>query len=130
MTEGTGFWWFLFVCNLMIPILMILLGKWMWKHCPESINVVLGYRTKRSMKNMDTWKFAHEYCGKLWWKLGWISLLPTIVVQIPFFYSNEDVIGTVGSMISTVQVILLMVSVFPTEAALKKTFHEDGTRRT
>ena len=129
MTEGTGFWWFLFVCNLMIPILMILLGKWMWKHCPESINVVLGYRTKRSMKNMDTWKFAHEYCGKLWWKLGWITLIPTIAIQIPFFHSNEDVVGIVGGIICTIHTILLIMSIFPTEAALKKTFHEDGTRR-
>ena len=123
------FWWFMFFSNIMIPLLMILLGKWMWKHCPESINMVLGYRTKRSMKNMDTWKFAHEYCGKLWWKLGWISLIPTIVVRIPFIHSNEDVIGSLGGIIVTIQLILLLGSIFPTEAALKKTFHEDGTRR-
>ena len=123
------FWWFMFFSNIMIPLLMILLGKWMWKYCPESINMVLGYRTKRSMKNMDTWKFAHEYCGKLWWKLGWIALIPTIVVQIPFIHSNEDVIGSLGGIIITIQLILLLGSIFPTEAALKKTFHEDGTRR-
>ena len=122
------FWWFMFICNLMIPFIMIVLGKWMWKHCPQSINVVLGYRTERSMKNMDTWKFAHEYCGKLWWKMGWITLIPTILLQIPFFYSNEDVVGTVGSIICNVQVFLLIVSIFPTETALKKTFDEDGTR--
>ena len=122
------FWWFMVICNLMIPFIMIVFGKWMWKHCPQSINVVLGYRTKRSMKNMDTWKFAHEYCGKLWWKMGWITLIPTILLQIPFFYSNEDVVGTVGSIICTMQVFLLIASIFPTEAALKKTFYEDGTR--
>lgn len=108
---------------------MIFLGRWMWKHCPQSINWVLGYRSKRSMKNMDTWKFAHEYCGKLWWKLGWITLIPTIAIQIPFFHSNEDVVGIVGGIICTIHTILLIVSIFPTEAALKKTFHEDGTRR-
>ena len=123
------FWWFMFICNLMIPLLMILLGRWMWKHCPQSINWALGYRSKRSMRNMDTWKFAHEYCGKLWWKLGWITLIPTIALQIPFYHSNEDVVGSVGSMICTIHVILLIVSIFPTEAALKKTFGEDGTRR-
>ena len=91
--------------------------------------MVLGYRTKRSMKNIDTWKFAHEYCGKLWWKLGWIALIPTIVVQIPFIHSNEEVIGIVSGVIMTIQMILLLAPIFPTEAALKKTFHEDGTRR-
>ena len=123
------FWWFMFICNLMIPLLMIFLGRWMWKHCPQSINWVLGYRSKRSMRNMDTWKFAHEYCGKLWWKLGWIVLIPTIVLQIPFFHSNEDIVGIVGGIICTIHTILLIVSIFPTEVALKKAFHEDGTRR-
>ena len=123
------FWWFMFICNLIIPLLMIFLGRWMWKHCPQSINWVLGYRSKRSMKNMDTWKFAHEYCGKLWWKLGWITLIPTIAIQIPFFHSNEDVVGIVGGIICTIHTILLIMSIFPTEASLKKTFHEDGTRR-
>ena len=47
----------------------------MWKHCPKHINGMLGYRTTRSMKNMDTWKFAHDYCGKLWWKIGWVMIL-------------------------------------------------------
>ena len=123
------FWWFMFICNLIIPLLMIFLGRWMWKHCPQSINWVLGYRSKRSMRNMDTWKFAHEYCGKLWWKLGWIILIPTIAFQIPFYHSNEDVVGIVGGIICTIHTILLIVSIFPTEAALKKAFHEDGTRR-
>lgn len=123
------FWWYMFVCNLLIPAILILAGRMMWKHCPKKINGVLGYRTTRSMKNMDTWKFAHEYCGRLWWKLGWITLVPSIFGQIPFVHSNDDVIGLVGGIICTVQCIVLIVSIFPTEAALKKTFTEDGTRK-
>lgn len=122
------FWWFMFVCNLLIPAILILAGRMMWKHC-KKINGVLGYRTARSMKNMDTWKFAHEYCGRLWWKLGWIILVPSIFVQIPFVHSNDDVIGLVGGIICTVQCIVLIASILPTEAALKKTFTEDGTRK-
>ena len=53
-------------CDLIVPIVMIIGGRMMWKHCPKSINGIVGYRTHRSTKNMDTWKFAHEYCGKLW----------------------------------------------------------------
>ena len=123
------FWWFMFVCNLLIPVILIIAGRMMWKHCPKKINTVYGYRTKRSMKNMDTWRFAHNYCGKLWWKIGWVSLFPSVVVQIPFFESSEDVIGIVGGIICTVQVVILMATVFQTEAALKKTFNDDGTRR-
>lgn len=101
----------------------------MWKHCPKQINGVLGYRTKRSMKNMDTWKFAHDYCGRLWWKIGWIILFPSIFIQIPFLHSSDHMIGVVGGIICTIQCIILIISIFPTEKALKKTFFEDGTRR-
>lgn len=34
---------------------MILGGRIMWKHSPKNINCVIGYRTSRSMKNIDTW---------------------------------------------------------------------------
>lgn len=121
------FWWFIFVCDLILPILFIVIGRMMWKHCPKEINGVLGYRTKRSMKNLDTWKFAHDYCGRLWWRIGWIILIPSILIQIPFYHSTVDLIGTVGGIICTVQCIILITSIIPTESALKKTFSEDGT---
>jgi uncharacterized membrane protein len=101
----------------------------MWKHCPQKINAVYGYRTSHSMKNMDTWKFAHDYCGKLWWKVGWLSLIPSVVIQVPFFNSSEDVIGIIGTIICILQLVVLIASIFPTEAALKRTFNDDGTRR-
>lgn len=124
-----GFWWFMFFCNLLIPVILIITGWMMWKHCPKEINGILGYRTKRSMKNMDTWKFAHDYCGRLWWKAGWIMLPLSILAQIPFFHSSDERIGSASSAICIVQCIILIASIFPTERALKRTFSEDGTRR-
>ena len=56
-------------------------------------------------------------------------LIPTLVIPIPFFHSTENVIGIVGGILCTIQTIILIVSIFPTEAALKKTFFDDGTRR-
>lgn len=123
------FWWFMFMCDLIIPILLIITGRLMWKHCPQKINGIYGYRTKRSMKNMDTWKFAHDYCGRLWWKSGLLMLIPSILIHFPFIHSNEDVIGTVGAILCIIQVTVLIATIFPTEAALKKTFFDDGTRR-
>ena len=59
------FWWFVLVCDMLIPILMVIVGNMMRKHTPEKINGMIGYRTARSMKNIDTWKFAHDHCGRL-----------------------------------------------------------------
>ena len=46
------FWWVMLFCDLLIPVTMLIGGRAMWKHCPNSINGLFGYRTHRSMKNM------------------------------------------------------------------------------
>ncbi len=123
------FWWFMLCCDLLVPVCMVLVGWMMWKHCPKNINGIMGYRTSMSMKNMDTWKFAHKYCGKLWWKIGWIMLVPSMIIHFPIYTASEDVIGIVGGVLVTIQMIVLIGSIFPTEKALKKEFNSDGTRR-
>lgn len=123
------FWWFMFCCDILTPIVMIIYGRMMWKHPPKKINGLSGYRTSRSMKNMETWIFAHKYCGKLWWIIGWITLIPSIIIPIPFYAASENAIGIVGGILVTVQVIVLIYSIIPTERALKKTFTDDGVRR-
>lgn len=123
------FWWFLFVCNLLIPAAMIVGGYLMHRHCPHRISGTIGYRTQRSMKNMETWRFAHIYCGRLWQWMGWIQLVPTVLVQLPFYRSSSGVIGTVGIVIETVQLAVLVTSVIVTEQALRREFTDDGVRR-
>lgn len=123
------FWWFMFVCDLLTPILMIVAGNMMWKHAPKKINGAIGYRTARSMKNMETWKFAHDYCGRLWWKIGWIMLIPSLVIHVPLYHSPENMIGTTGAILCTIQCAILILSIFPTERALKRNFTCEGERK-
>ena len=78
---------------------------------------------------MDTWQFANINCGKRWWKIGWIMLIPTILVQIPFYGKSDDAIGWVGLVICIVECTVLLLSILPTERALKNTFNEDGSRK-
>ena len=122
-------WWFWLICDLFIPLVMIIVGRMMWKHCPKNINGMLGYRTTRSMKNMDTWKFAHEYCGKLWWKLGWLIMILTALMYIPLYQGNDNMIGIAGVVLITIQCTVLIISIYPTEKALKEHFNDDGTRK-
>ena len=122
------FWWVMLFCDLLIPVTMLIGGRVMWKHCPNSINGLFGYRTHRSMKNMDTWKFAHDYCGRLWWKLGLWMFVPSVLIHIPFYHSTEDQIATVAMILVIVQCIVLIASIIPTEHALKKTFDRNGNR--
>lgn len=119
------FWWFMLICDLLIPITMLIGGRMMWKHCPKRINGMAGYRTTRSMKNMDTWRFAHDYCGKLWWKIGWVIIIPSALIHIPLYHSNKNTIGFVGGILAAIQCIIMIASFYPTEKALKKHFRDD-----
>lgn len=124
------FWWSILICDCIIPVLMIIAGRMMRKHCPKKINGIVGYRTKMSMINMDTWKFAHDYAGKLWWKIGVGLLGPTMLIHIPFYGASDDTMGILSIIIIiVVQLAFLIGSIFPTEKALKNNFNEDGTKR-
>ena len=81
------------LCNLLLPVIMLIAGYLMYKHSPKDINGIIGYRTKLSMKNQETWDFAQKFCGKLWLKIGGIMLLLSIILQIPFKESNENIMG-------------------------------------
>ena len=119
------FWWFMFFFDLFIPALMIISGKMMWKYPPKNINGIIGYRTTRSMKNRDTWKYAHDYCGRLWWKIGWALFLPSVIIHFPFYNSSEEKIGSVGSILCTIQCVCLIIPIFFTERALKRNFTDE-----
>ena len=60
-----GFWIFMLIMDLLLPFTMIGFGRYFMKKAPKEINSVFGYRTSMSMKNKDTWEFAHKYCGDL-----------------------------------------------------------------
>ena len=124
-----SFFVFMFLCNLLIPLVMVVAGFVMYKKPPKKINDIVGYRTSMSKKNMDTWKFAHDYCGKLWVKLGLVLLIFTAILQIPLAGFNEDIVGIAAIVIDTIQLICLIVSIVIVEKALKHVFDENGNRR-
>ena len=123
-----GNWLFILLLNLLIPLMMIVFGWIFIKKTPKKINGIYGYRTTMSMKNQDTWDFAHQYCGKLWFRLGWIMLFLSVVIML-LVLDKEDSIGTWGSILCMVQCFVIVGTIFPTERALKNTFDKNGTRK-
>lgn len=124
-----GFWIFMLIIDMLLPLTMLGFGKIFLENSPGEINAVFGYRTSMSMKNRDTWEFAHKYCGKLWYRLGLI-LLPVSAVAIFLVRGkNEGTVGMVGGVICGVQLIFLIGSIYPTERALRRNFDRDGKMR-
>ena len=108
---------------------MIAAGNIMYKHPPKKINGVYGYRTNRSRKNEETWKFAHDYCGRLWFKWGCILIIPTIIAMLLIVHGNDNVIGIMTLIIESIQIIVLLGGIFLVETALKKNFDDSGNPR-
>ena len=124
-----GYWLYMFVTSLLIPCIMIVFGILFSRRAPKKINVWYGYRTVRSMKNEDTWSFAHQHLGRTWMIVGAVMLVISVVPMIAVLGKDDDTVSVVSLVITMVQLIPLIASIFPTERALKNTFDENGSRK-
>lgn len=97
-----GFWIFMLIMDLLLPFTMIGFGRYFMKKAPKEINSVFGYRTSMSMKNKDTWEFAHKYCGKVWYVCGMVMLPITVIFMLLVIGKNEDCVGSRRSQIADI----------------------------
>ena len=117
------------VMDLLIPLTMLVLGRNFMKKAPAEINPIFGYRTAMSMKNRETWEFAHKFCGKIWYVCGWIMLPITVSLLLFVMGRDEECVGMAGGMICLLQMIPLLGSIIPTEIALRRTFDQNGEKK-
>lgn len=122
----------IFVCDLMLPLAFIGMGRRFTKCPPETIDPMQGYRTVMSMKNQDTWEFAQAYYGRTCYKIGWVTLFVTVLAQV---WMLRGPVGTIDGCIRHVGFILLesaavvTANYVPVERALRRTFDKSGNRR-
>ena len=121
------FWIFMLIMDLLLPFTMIGFGRYFMKKAPKEINSVFGYRTSMSMKNKDTWEFAHKYCGKVWYVCGMVMLPITVIFMLLVIGKVKICVGSMGELFVVFN--LSFGSILPTEIALKKNFDKNGTRR-
>lgn len=119
-------WIYMLICNLLIPGIMLIAGWFFVNKPPQKINAIIGYRSTMSMKNEATWRFAHRYAGRLWWKWGWIALVLTLVAMLLVLGRSENVVSVVGVAVMAL-LLIPVIGVIPlTENALRRYFDKDG----
>lgn len=96
---------------------------------PKNINPIYGYRTMMSMKNENTWIFAHKYIGRIWAVAGKIMLFGTLAVMILVSKRSEDTITNAAIVLLLIQTAVIVLSIIPTEIALRKKFDKYGILR-
>lgn len=127
--EGNmGFKLFLTISNLLIPSIMLFFGMKFEKRGPRKINGIYGYRTTMSMKNQETWEFAHKYCGMLWKKAGIVLLITSVIVSLAALKLNEFLQSISSLLLVAIQMAVLIGSIFPVEKALRENFDANGNR--
>lgn len=95
---------------------------------PKKINALYGYRTSRSMKNQQTWDYAHQVCGKLWFRAGIVMLPLSLLAMLPALGKDTQVLGIWLMGVVLVQVVVMIATIFPVEKALKRKFDKFGRR--
>lgn len=80
----------------------------------DEINPILGYRTKRSMKNKTNWGFAQKYFSK-----NWLFSIPIMLItQIPIIFDTTlDSIVPISLLNFVIYTIYL---IYCTEKKLKR----------
>ena len=127
-----NFWIFMLAMNLLTPLTMIIFGYIYSKKPPQkpkSKFAYSGYRTQMSMKNEETWEYAHGFFGKLWFRFGIVLGLISI---IPLFFvigKDKDTVGFAGLIICFVQMAVMLIPVIPKEISLRKRFDKNGNRK-
>ena len=124
-----GNWFMLLGFNLLIPAIMLGAGKLFLKKAPKDINWIFGYRTTMSMKNEDTWAFAHKVAGAFWLKWGWITLAITVVGMLLLLGRSVELVSTAGCVLLFLQLVPVIAVIPHTEKALYNTFDKDGKRK-
>lgn len=124
-----GFWLFCTASCLLVPAVMLYFGWRFLKKPPKHINSFYGYRTSRSMKNQQTWDFAHQVCGRLWFRWGLVLLPLSLLAMLLVMGKDVEELGLWLIGVTVIQVVVLLGSIVPVERALKKNFDQFGRKR-
>lgn len=122
-------WFMMLGFNLLIPAVILIAGRLMQSSAPKNINWIIGYRTTMSMKNEDTWAFAHKVAGAFWWKWGWVALAVTVVGMLFLLGQSVELVSTAGCFFMFLQLIPIIAVIPHTEKALRNTFDKNGKRK-
>lgn len=120
----------LFLLGITVPLLILIFGVLMIVRPPRDVKTIVAYRSTMSLKNRDTWYFAHAVCGKLWCVLGVLLLLLSALAQFLILRTGNETLLTISTIALAVIQTLALIGTLPiVERRLKKAFHSNGRRR-
>ncbi|MDY0276865.1 MAG: SdpI family protein [Acholeplasma sp.] len=117
------FWYLVLLMVLIVPLSMLIIGDNLKRNAPKEVSVLFGYRTKRSVKNKETWEFANKEFGRLLFKTGVIVAIVSVIVYISLIgitYKDFVKASIVGLIMMTLQIIIIVIPYIMVEKKLKE----------
>lgn len=74
----------------------------------------------------DTWEFAHHFIGRLYRKWGLYLLIFTLLMEFILMGIGENGFTAGSEILWCIQILALILPIFPTEYALRKNFDSHG----
>ncbi len=115
-------WFFMLGCTQIIPGVILFRGIWFLKKPPGKINWQYGYRTRRSVKNQETWEFAHRHCGRVWCIGGSVLMLLAMLAMFLVLGQSNSTVEVSGAIVCTMELGVMVYATVPTERALERKF--------
>ncbi|SDE81581.1 SdpI family protein [Riemerella columbipharyngis] len=70
---------------LVFDLFIVVIPLLLYLYPPKEINYTFGYRTKRSVMNIDNWNFSQIFFAKRWLLVSVVVILTQLVI---FFTAN------------------------------------------
>ena len=111
---------------LVVPSVMMLVGR-SWERCPSSyVNWLYGYRTLRAMRSQAAWDFAQKAFAKHWYNWGRILAAVSVVLIIVLGSQDRQTIGRWVLYITRTQLVVMLAPIILVELALRRRFDSNG----
>lgn len=120
---------FYFIVSLLVPLSMTGLGMIWRTHPPKEIDGLSGYRTAMSVKSQETWIFANKYAANIWFFAGLTLTAVTILAMLLLRHLSSVRLGNAVLVIVFIQLMVMLLTLLPTEIALHRRFDRDGRRK-
>ncbi len=108
----------LFAFTTIMSLSFVIIGTLLLKHPPKDINSTIGYRTKKSSKNQETWDFAQRLAGKVFLIIGIVNF--AVCSLIILLFVNKQNVDHMFLVLAYCQIAECFVVILITELKLKK----------
>ncbi len=119
----------MYLLLLAVPVCAVVLGFMCWRCPPKGPTWAYGYRSRRARASTESWLFAQNLAGQIWYFLGLVMLVGSFAVMTKLDMEQIEGAFYKASVVVIVQLVLVCLCQLPTEYLLLQRFDRFGRDR-